>query len=64
MRMDFENFYDIAEYGNENWKGSFTKMEIAQNAYDYICEYKESVKNGTPTEVIKSLYLLLVEDGT
>ena len=64
MRMDFENFYDIAEYGNENWKGSFTSREIAQNAYDYLSEFNVSVERGEPTEIIKELYKLLVEDGS
>lgn len=27
--MTYEDFYDIAEYGNENWKGSYTPKEIA-----------------------------------
>jgi len=27
--MTYEDFYDIAEYGNANWKGCFTPREIA-----------------------------------
>lgn len=27
--MEYGNFYDIAEYGNANWKGNFTPKEIA-----------------------------------
>ena len=37
--MTYNNFYTIAEYGNENWKGSFTPREIDCNAYDYKAEY-------------------------
>ena len=40
--MTYDNFYTIAEYGNENWKGSFTPREVANNAYDYLCEYQAS----------------------
>lgn len=64
MRMDFERFYDLAVYGNEAWKGSFTPREIAQYAYDYLCEFNVSVERGEPTETIKELYRLLVQDGS
>ena len=62
--MDFERFYELAIYGNKAWKGSFTSMEIAQNAYDYLCEFNTSVENGEPTEIIKELYKLLIQDGS
>ena len=35
MMLEYVDFYTIAEYGNENWKGSFTPREIANNAYNY-----------------------------
>ena len=44
--LEYADFYDIAEYGNENWKGSFTLREIACNAYDYKVEYDYSIKQG------------------
>ena len=44
--MEYSDFYDIAEYGNENWKGCFTLKEIACNAYDYKAEYDYSIKQG------------------
>lgn len=62
--LKYEDFYDIAEYGNKNWKGSFTPREIACNAYDYLCEFEESKKNGEATHTIKELARLLAEDGT
>ena len=63
--MNYEFFYTIAEYGNENWaRGSFTHKEVACNAYDYLCEFDSSKENETPTEVIKNLYKLLIEDET
>lgn len=62
--INYEFFYTIAEYGNVNWKGGFSPREIACNAYDYLCEFNSSKEIGTPTEVIKNLYSLLVEDET
>ena len=41
--LEYADFYDIAEYGNENWKGSFTQKGIANNAYDYKAEYDYSI---------------------
>ena len=42
--MEYSDFYDIAEYGNENWKGCFTLKKIDCNAYDYKAEYDYSIK--------------------
>ena len=53
--MTYEDFYDIAEYGNSNWKGSFTPREIACNAYDYKVEYDYSIKQGKPTRTMIEL---------
>lgn len=61
-RLNFCDFYDIAEYGNRNWKGSFTPKEIAINAYDYYCEYLESIKNKKLTHTMDLLINLLKED--
>ena len=60
--MEFNDFYTIAEYGNENWKGSFTSREIACNAYDYLCEYRYSVAKGKPTRTMIELCKLICED--
>ena len=60
--MEYSDFYDIAEYGNENWKGSFTPREIACNAYDYLCEYRYSVAKGKPTCTMIELCKLICED--
>lgn len=57
--MTYSDFYDIAEYGNENWKGNFTPKEIAENAYEYLCEFKESMEHTRVTSVIQELLLLL-----
>ena len=62
MRMSFEDFYKIAEYGNEHWKGSFTPMEIACNAYDYKMEYDYSREHNKPTRTMIELCKLLLLD--
>ena len=60
--LEYADFYNIAEYGNENWKGSFTPREIANNAYDYLCEYQASKIKGKPTRTIIELCKLICED--
>ena len=60
--MDYSDFYDIAEYGNENWKGSFTPREIACNAYDYKVEYDYSIEQYKPTHTMIELCKLICED--
>ena len=60
--MRYADFYDIAEYGNKNWKGSFTPREIACNAYDYKVEYDYSIKQGKPTRTMIELCKLIYED--
>jgi len=62
--MNFKRFYAIAKYGNANWKGNFTEEEVAQNAYDYLCEFKESKEKRECTYTIKALMKLLAEDHT
>ena len=60
--MEYVDFYLISEYGNENWKGSFTPREIACNAYDYLCEYQASKIKGKPTRTMIELCKLICED--
>ena len=62
--MGYEDFYDIADYGNVNWKGSFSPKEVATNAYLYFADYCYSKENDTIAETIKNLAKLLAEDGT
>ena len=42
--LDYSDFYDLAVYGNENWKGSFTPKEIACNADCYYSDFKWSLE--------------------
>ena len=60
--MTYDDFYKIAEYGNQNWKGCFTPREIANNAYDYKVEYDYSIEQGKPTRTMIELCKLICED--
>ena len=60
--MKYADFYDIAVYGNENWKGSFTRKEIACNAYNYLVDFEYSKANGTIVSTIQELIELLLDD--
>ena len=60
--MEYEKFYNIAEYGNANWKGCFSPKEVACNAYDYKVEYDYSIKQGKPTRTMTELCKLICED--
>lgn len=62
--LDYADFYNIAEYGNEHWKGKFSPKEVACNAYDYLCAFEESKARETITSVIQELCELLTEDGS
>ena len=60
--LEYADFYNIAEYGSENWKGCFTSREIANNAYDYKVEYDYSIEQGKPTRTMVELCKLICED--
>ena len=60
--MGYDDFYLIAEYGSENWKGNFSPREIANNAYDYLCEFQASKIKGKPTRTMIELCKLICED--
>lgn len=54
--LKFTDFYDIADYANAMWKGDFTLIEIAENAYNLYEDFKWSKENG---EVANSISTLL-----
>ena len=62
--LDYEFFYNIADYGNANWKGAYTPKEVASNAYEYLCAFEESKAKEVITPVIQELAKLLAEDGS
>lgn len=43
--MKYEDFFEIARYGNENWKGYYTEEEVTRNARDYYANYEWSKAN-------------------
>ena len=57
--MDYGFFYDVAEYGNANWKGGFSPKEIAIHAYEYKCAWRNSLEchevNRTIIELLRNL---------
>lgn len=44
--IDYSYFYDVAVYANNNWKGFFSEKEIACMAYEYLCDFQTSERNG------------------
>ena len=60
--MEYEDFLRIAEYGNTNWKGSFTTQEVRRNAEIYFADFLWSKANDTISETIKSLCRNLADD--
>lgn len=60
--MELKDFLRIAEYGNANWKGSFTTDEIKENASIYYADFQWSKENETISETIKFLAKNLAED--
>lgn len=60
--LTFLDFLCIAEYGNINWKGNFTEMEVIENADIYFNDCIYSIEHGKPTSTMVSLCELLVED--
>ena len=60
--MDYREFYRIADYANVHWKGGFAPIEIAENAYNYLCEFQSSKEKGEPNDTIKYLLTNLDAD--
>lgn len=60
--LDYREFYRIADYANMNWKGGFAPIEIAENAYNYLCEFQSSKEKGKANNTIKTLLSNLDED--
>lgn len=61
--LEYEDFYDIAVYANENWKGNYTEKEIAINAYIYYADFQWSKENDYEYSSIKTLIDNLCEDA-
>lgn len=59
--MEYKDFYKLAQYANENWKGGFSIEEIADNAHIYTNEYEA---DGCASDIIRSMIEQLFEDGS
>lgn len=64
--LEYGDFYDISVYANENWKGSYTPKEVAQNAYDYYSDFQSAKRKGclVKDNTIFQILMRLVEDGS
>lgn len=60
--LKYQDFLNIAEYGNENWKGNYSPEEIRQNADNYFSDYQWSLKNEIVTGTITFLLFNLLQD--
>lgn len=61
--MKYQDFLELAVYGNEQWNGAFTQEEIKENAEIYFSDFQFSKRTGETTEIIMELLNLLEEDG-
>ena len=43
--MKYQDFLEIAKYGNVNWNGGYNEKEVTRNARDYYANYKWSKAN-------------------
>jgi hypothetical protein len=59
--MTFKDFFRLAQYANESWRGCFTDEEIAENAHTYFEEYNDL---GCSSDIIRSMIEQLFEDGS
>lgn len=61
--MDFEAFYDLVVYGNDNWKGGMSGKELAMNAFELYNDYQYSVENKTLSTNLVNLVGNLLDDA-
>ena len=60
--LNYEFFYNVATYANNNWKGKATPREIACNAYEFLISFEESKANDKANATIESLLDRLLDD--
>ena len=61
--MEYQDFLELAQYGNKEWNGAFTSEEVVENAETYYSDFLSSKKTGETTDTIIELLRLLEEDG-
>lgn len=60
--MEYQDFYDIADYFNYLNCQVYTEKEIATNAYEYKTEYDCSLREGKPTRTMIEVCKMCSED--
>lgn len=62
--LEYEDFYDLAVYTNEIYKGCYTPKEIACNAYNYYSDFQAAKREGLSKSLcIYDLLMRLLEDN-
>ena len=59
--MRYEDFFELARYANENWKGGYTKEEYIQLAKEYYENYEWSKATYAQDRQIDHNILCLIE---
>lgn len=60
--MKRKDFYNIALYGNNTWKGTYSAREVVQNASVYYSDYVWCLRNRKVTETMMFLVDKLMDD--
>ena len=58
---EYLDWYDVAEWMNKTVRGKFVEREVAQGAYEMMCEYQRSKSLKRPTRPIMELLAELVK---
>lgn len=61
-KISYLDFYKIAKYANDAWKGNFAREEISNNAVVYKSDYDYSVEKGKVSGSMQCLIRLMAED--
>lgn len=59
--MRYEDFFEIARYANENWKGGYTKEEYIQLAKEYFESYQWSLLKKAEQEKVDHIMISLLD---
>lgn len=60
--LEYGDFYRMVDYANVAWKGGYSPIEIAENAYNYLRDFEWSKANGKVANSIKTLLTNLDAD--
>ena len=61
-KISYLDFYKIAKYANNAWKGNFTREEISNNAVVYKSDYDYSVEKDKVSGSMQVLVRMMAED--